>query len=725
MKRLLTRWSPLWLALGLMACDGGDGGDPDGGSPPRDGRTPPPDSSPPPGGEASLAFSPTWGGADAQFQGLNWQAMLDLNIFQPALEALRDTRVVILLCEPSDATCERPVLVREVAEGETDGDPIQDNFGPEIAVTGLPAGDYALMIFADTGVSRYHGLGWDDGFETSETAWGGVVSELDVMLSEEPVRPGFTPPPATMAITLTDGETTDLGELTLQHVHERDISPAPNAERGVLAVAVGEGVRVVDLSTHTVEEIEPGSGFYTHQMVDARGTPFAGTVCGMVDGPDDTVFLLYRDRGVGAGFAVQFDVASRSQLHGGARVLFEDGGMPCRGRFANGRLFVTNASGARGNVSEASGGENLWVASVAGLASGDVTARLHDRSHDPILQHGVDDIAIDGDDVYLTINGDSTLGGLPRECTRSYCVFRASMNRAGQLQLAPLGGSYEYWVGPEIGESYPTARGEVTCAEEASPWAAIEVASFHDGRTLLFLGACLEVAVFDTADGRELDFSAAPGVQGLDGTLFGHAFNAFALSPDGSTLWALPQKKSPVHFNFENPLDGSRTTFNRYMALPIQLSSGDAPALHPDFEGEDIDGWEGTTGIGPNATPAVDPGLDINLAYYTEYRERLLPSTPGFQPAAIPNGPSLVVTGDSLWVRGSGNAEAGASGLGKSGNLAVYDLATRRMILFPYDDAGYYRFWHGGAEGTPNMGFDLRPESDDPMATFGMRFVRE
>ncbi len=700
---------PLTVALALAGCDGSPDVDgPDGSTPGLDAGLPT--------GEASLSFTPTWGDAQRQFQGQVWQAILDLNVFQPAVADARDTRLVIMLCAPSDTTCQSPVLVREIASGETDGDPIQDNFGPDIVATNLPAGSYALMIVADTGISRSRGLAWDDDFETEETAWGGVVSELDVMLSGD-ATPGVTPAPEPVMITLTDGQTAELGTVTLQHVHERNISPPPNPEPGVMAVAVADGLRLVDTSTHAIIEAAPG--FPTFRMVSTAGSTVGGTVCGMIDGPEDTVFLLYRDASVGAGFAIQFDVGAREQLHGGRRVEFPGEGMPCRGRYHDGRLYVTNATGSRLSREEAEAGEGLWVASLGGLSSGDVTARRLDRADAPILQHGVDDLALHGSTLYATIGGDSAIGGLPSACLTSYCVFRAALGGDGIPAFDPSA----YWVGPSIGERYPTAMGDVTCLEEASPWGAITIAQHQDGRTLLFLGACLEIAVFDTSDGTELDLGAAPGTQGLDGTLFGYAFTSFALSPDGRTLWAMPQLKSPIMLMMQLGLDPTnRTEINRYMALPIDLT-GAQPRLDPAYAGDDIDGYQGEAGSRGYVTPAADPGVDINLAGYSVYQRRLLPSTASFQPASIPFAPTLAVTNDSLWVRGSGNAAAGASGLGKAGDLAVYDLATRQMILFPYDDAGFYRFWHGGADPEPRMGFDLAPESSDSVATFGLRFV--
>ncbi|MBX3274650.1 MAG: hypothetical protein KF729_30570 [Sandaracinaceae bacterium] len=718
-----TRAAALALTTGALAwgCDGG--GDPDDA-----GTTPGVDGGPgadggggvdggPPTGDAMLRFVPTFGpNAGNQFVGSSWREPISLNVLQPARMELRDHRVVVMLCAPSDATCESPVVVRQAALTDM---PIQASFGPTATVTGLPAGSYRVMIFVDSALSRTLGFGWDDGFETRERAWGGVVSELDVMLSAQDVSPsmGQNPPPAPMDVTLVDGEALDLGTLRLQHFHERDLSPSPRAEDAVIAVAVQDGVRVVDLRTHAVEEITAGSGFYTHVMTDAAGAPLAGAVCGMVRGPGRTVFLLYQSTSAGgAGYAVQFDVGARAQLHGGRRILFPGTGteMPCRGAFHEnggaGYLWVTGAPASRAALPEAEAREGLWFATTAGLASGDVSATRLARGDDPVLEYGVDDLAALGARLFLSVSGRPSDMNLPAPCRTAHCVFEASFDATGRPSLRS-GGDYAYVVASAQSAAYPTSMANVEC-DRGSPWAGIAIGRFHDGRDLLFVGGCLEISIFDLADMRRLDLSPAPGVQGLDATLYGNAFNAFALAPDGRTLWAIPQTSSSIHFYHRRGITEPemRQTFNRYMAFPIDLSSGAEPALAAAYAGDDLDGHEGMTNIGPYRTPANDPGVDLNYAYYVGYQVRWLPSTAGFtfQSASFPVGPSFVVTQHSLWMRGSG--ATGQSGLGKGGTLAVYDLASRRAVLWPHGEWDFYPYWAGGPLEDPFLGFDLAPE---------------
>ena len=695
-------------------------------------------------GTASLSFVPTWGpGAGRQFQGNAWKALIDNNVYTPAAMEFRDTRLVIMLCDVADHKCENPLLLREILESETSGDPIQNSFGPEITANDLPGGTFLFMVFADTGISRAMGYGWDDDFETKETSWGGVVSEMDIMLSDQEIEPspGVNPEPLAMEVTLVDDQELDLGTLRLQHFHERDISPSPVAENGLLGVAVEDGLRIVDLNTHTVVETTEGSGSYVFVMRDGANEPFGGVVCGMIRGPGNSVYLLYDDPSEGgAGYVVPFDVESRTQLHGGNRILLPGSGghMPCRGIYhegteGRGYLWITNASASRLNASGAAAGEGIWHVETGGLANGDITAVYMDGGDDPLLQYGIDDFAAHGDTLYMSFTGTHSSGAAPEPCRTAHCVFKAEFDENTGAPDLRSSGDYDYFVGPEVGASYTNENDEVLCIEGVSPWTAIAAATFHDGRNLIFIGGCLEVAAFDADTGEELDMSPLESVRGLDGTLFGQAFNAFALSPDGSVLWALPQVKSSVHFYIRRGIfdPDLRQTFNRYMALPIDLSQGEVPALHPDFLGDDIDDFEGPWSATSYTTPAADPGIDINYGWYVNYQLRWLSSSNGetFQSASIPVGPSLAVTRHALWVRGSG--ALGQSGLGKGGNLAVYDFETRRAVLWPWGGEDFYPYWLGGPQENPYstaglpapmLGFDLSPEDALDHPTRGIEY---
>ena len=686
----------------------------------------PPDTSPPPPpvtGDGVLRFEVVWGsGAGQQYQGSTWQAIIDTNLFSPTEVAYRDHVVLLMLCETTDPTCTAPIVVREVGAAETSGDPIQGSFGPDIELADLPEGDFLAMVIADSGISRAKGFAHDDAFGTSERAWGGIVSEFDVMLNDpaDPPSAQHNPPPAPLPVTITAAGT-DLGTLALQHVHERDISPPLPAETGKIVVAVEGGLRIVDLATYAVEPAE-GFASSTYAMLDPSLSVVDGEVCGMIEGTNGAVWVLFQRAGAD-GFAVPFDPVGRAQMADYHRVTFPGGDSPCRGIAAeidgDETLIVTNAPASRLNEPEAQGSEGVWVANVAGIEASDLAAVRSDRLTDPVLEVAVSDIAVVGEDLFLSVSADPYTNAVPPACNGTHCLFRASVGGTGSIVID------DYL--PVLPQADGTTNDVQTVdCTGSGPWAGVEAARFHDDRSLVFVGGCTQIAAVDTDTFSLVDFDdSLIGQQNLDATLFGQGFNSFSPSPDGATLWALPAAKSPVHFYIRKGHEGDdRQTFNRMMALPIDLSSGAVPGVSAAFAGGDLDGHEGLTNIGPYLTPADDPGVDINFATQVVHQMFWLPSTAGstFQSASFPIGPEVVATNATLWVRGSG--VPGVSGLGKSGNLAVYDLATRSPLLFPYaDDQDFYPYWLGGPGGDETLGFDLTPEGPDILATRGMIYL--
>jgi hypothetical protein len=100
--------------------------------------------------------------------------------------------LVIMLCATSDTTCESPVLIRAVtAEENEEGILVLYSFGADMRVSSLPAGDWLVMLMIDSAGSIGNGAAWTDDFGSIETAWGGVASTGDVLLSG---GRGTTPP---------------------------------------------------------------------------------------------------------------------------------------------------------------------------------------------------------------------------------------------------------------------------------------------------------------------------------------------------------------------------------------------------------------------------------------------------------------------------------------------------------------------------------------------------
>jgi hypothetical protein len=248
------------------------------------------------------------------------------------------------------------------------------------------------------------------------------------------------------------------------------------------------------------------------------------------------------------------------------------------------------------------------------------------------------------------------------------------------------------------------------------------IAPFHDGRTLLFLGQCLEVSVFDVETGEKLDYNdAGPGRPGFDATVFGQGFTSFTASPDGHVLYAVPATKSVIHFNFQIGTGSQRVTFDRHMILPFDMSQGTRPELLAEYAKENIDDWEGLTGIGVYETPAIDPGIDIRYAYRNKYQVYWAPDTAGSIPSVLPTGPTVAVGNNTLWLRGSGIP--GVSGLGWAGNLGVSALQTNKQVLWPRGDDPFFGVWLAGPAPDDGFGYDLTPESVQEVATYGLLYM--
>ncbi|MCK5796953.1 MAG: hypothetical protein KAI47_07215 [Deltaproteobacteria bacterium] len=697
---------------GHVVVDGGGGGDGVGDAPGK------------PTGKASLSFTATWGkNSKTQFDAI-WKPLM------PYYEG--DSALVIMLCKTDDPMCLAPVLTEELDAATRTTKPIQGSFGPEVTVKELPAGTFKLMIFADGVRSRAEGFAWNDGFTTKEKAWKGQVSEGDMMMSSEVPSNGSNPKPETVDITLTDGKTADLGKVTLSHVHERDISPDLPAESGSMMVVVEDGVRYVNLTNYDVDEVGAGSGVYTHQLVDSANKPLTG-VCGMVRSKGDVVYLLYH-----GGYAYAFDTKTRKQVSTKA-ITFDQasGKAPCKGIYMNkgGKdyLYVSNANAS----STGSASEGLWYADVTGLATKDVTATLISRNDEVIVNFGFGDFAVHDGDLYASQLTPKNATSGPAECKGKICVFRVTIGTDGKPNFKPKSGDYDVSAVMGAKDSFTNAQGTIDCLTSGNiARAGIAVTKYQGSgalkdHDLLFVGGCLEIKVLDLSDVRkEIDFdSARAGSQGFDATVFGQNFASFVPSPDGKTLWAFPSYKSPIHFDVAVPTPGDanhRQTFNRFMALPISLVASDLPSVDPAFAKGNIDGHEGALSLGKYKAPADDPGVDLNHVHAVIYQMTWAPGTAGstFQSASIPSGPTFAVTPKSLWMRGSGIS--GVSGLGKGGNVGVYDLASRRALMFSHAGDDYYHFFQmgpGGGQDKVRFGLDLTPKAEKDQATYGLLYL--
>jgi len=689
-------------------------------------------------GDAGLTFRPLLGSdAKEQFD----QAATP---FIPEDTSTDRGDLLILLCDVDDSTCADPI-VRVVDKGDESQwpadvggpAPIQKNFGPQITVTDLPAGTYAMTIVYDSLDSQRRGYGWDDDFDTDEEAWGGIVSETDLMLAGGSPSAGANPPPVTVEITLVDHEVLDAGDLELGHYHERKISEPPAADTGILVVGnkTDNAMRIVDLASYSVES--QGAG-YDVPLVDSDGGEITGSMCNVIEGPGDTIYALFTSTGMQndeAGFAAQFDVQTREQV--GGLVAFPRGTSqagPCRAVWhehqGNDYLFAVAA-----DSTNQGGNRGFWYANVGGLESGDVDATLMTMADDLLFDQPLMNVAAWQGEVYI----GTTTDDLP-ECEGATCLYIADFDTTGRPTVRDDGGDRAlYRAGTLRGDVTVPELGNqtVSCAdvEQGVYYFGLSVQTFKKTDTdYLVVGNCHSVEMIDLEAGELVDFDASqPGTQGLVGALYGGGFYDFELSPDGDLLWAVTANKSrfvhyPVATQPMGELGEDRITIDRHALMPIDLSAS-APGTLPSIDGSwgaDRDGFEGLPGDGIQdyVTPDFDPGIDVRGAFLKMYYLFWNRSLSGSLPNPFPVGPSIAVAHNTVWLRGAGAdlGDEGPSGLGIGGNLSTLDLDAQRLVLWPRTPEGdFYNPFVGLKQF--NFGFDLTPDADTSIATAGILYM--
>lgn len=689
-------------------------------------------------GNAGLTFRPLLGSnAKEQFDGAS-------RPFIPEDTSTDRGDLLVLLCDIEDAGCADPIVrvVDKQNESEWPADvggpaPIQKSFGPQITVPDLPAGTYALTLVYDSLDSQRRGYGWNDGFQTDELAWGGLVSESDLMLAETAPASAQNPPPITLEVTLVDNDTLDLGDVVLAHYHERKISEPPS-DSGLLVVGnkTDNAMRIVDLAAYTVESQRSG---YDVALVDGNGDEIMGSMCNVIEGPGNTVYAMFTSSGLSndeAGFAAQFDVETREQV--GGLVAFPRGTSqagPCRAVWHENQgsdyLFAVAAdSSNQGN------NRGFWYANVDGLSAGNVNAGLMALADDLLFDQPLMNVEAWQGEVYI----GTTTEDLP-ECQGATCLYIADFDSSGRptLRMDDSGDRALYRAGSLRGDvTVPELNAQtVSCAdvEQGVYYFGLSVETFKKTDTdYLIVGNCHSIEMIDLAAGERIDFdNDQPGVQGLVGALYGGGFYDFDLSPDGDVLWAIPGNKSrfvhyPVAYEPMGELGEGRITIDRHALMPIDLSA-DAPNEIPSIDGSwgaERDAFEGLPddGIQDYATPGFDPGIDVRGAFLKMYYLFWNRSLSGSLPNPFPVGPSIAVANNTVWLRGAGAdlGDEGPSGLGIGGNLSVLDLDAQRLVLWPRtSDADFYEPFLGLKQS--NFGFDLTPDSETSIATAGILYM--
>lgn len=658
---------------------------------------------------SNFSFASQWGAILAQFSA------------RPKL--------VMMLCNIEDEVCNEPVLTRELTEADGYTQPIQNTSGPTIKLYDLPEGWFHMVVFADS--ERSVALGEDYKTTKNGTTYGGMISETDMVTianDEEPTE--NNPPIATVPIIVKkDAEMQDLGTLNLSHFHERDISTHPDGENGYIVTATQTGLRMVDLKSYSL--LSGNSGRYSHdfQFVDESNNVIQDSVCGLIKADDETVWVLFS--GKNDGYAVPFNPKTQTQI-GTKKVVFESIGgskaAPCRGiaHTVNDEkmLFVSNYPGPAGAT------EGLWAVNVKNVLddSAVVTARAYGSKDDAFYQAGSYALAAYGDRLY-SLPAPSTKTKNLKPCGEgNACVFQLKIDPKATdknyLTLMKKGDAYDIIQEENITKEVTIDGQMLSCATGKLNLPGMGLAA-NDAHAFLFVSRCNDTAVYDVVGEtpQKIDMDdRAVGVNNMATHLFGQFMHTFTLSPDGKTLWAVPANKSLMMFYAD--VNGKRASVNRFMAMPLDIT-GSKPVLKAEYNKIDIDDYsekpEGS--VDAYVTPVIDPGLDLTNFYLHQYIVKWYPSLVGATPTFDITSPQVAVAQHTLWL---GNTTASSSAtFGQYSDLAVYDLAAQRGVLFPaYSDMeNFYRVFTNGNDSGRNFGFSLSPINHAQTATFGVVYI--
>lgn len=589
------------------------------------------------------------------------------------------------VCESPE--CKAPV-VKKVLEGEL----FSTGFAKEVTVTGLPAGERLLKFFLDTRYSQEYG----GGYEATQVI--GPMDVVQVANKTEVPTEGKNPLAGSVGVVLKDGETTPLGDVLLGHIVFDQPAFAPKTEDGYLLVAASgtdvfrNHIKVVDLEK--LEVLDP-------VVLKLNGGDFEGDICGFVKGEGSSLYVVAV--GAAGAYVFAFDTSTR-QFASTEPVLiphpdYKEGGptagldpekypWPCRGtRIAKGNrefLYLVAFKGA--GALQSSAPYPLVIVETTGMATGargQVVARL-DEDADPFFESSriIRGAATDGEKLYLLEASWSKL-------VDKNTVYVFSVADGGTVTKV---------------SQWESGTAEDTCGA-TNNWVPAIASVQWGGKTHILVGNDDDISVFDTQGQL---------VSKIDTTGYGLLITSFAVSPDGQTLYAMPNCKSSARkASVAAGVKGKRADLDRHAVVVVSLTSDPAsPSLK--HEDRDFDG---------DGTP--DGGVDLEFLYLKENLLRWCESCTGVVPPTSYTGPEIAVGKSGLFMRGTGiqSAEKNSSGLGQVADIGLYDLESGKGVIFRN-----YQIWLDGP--SSRWGFDLNPANaardyTDDVSTSALLWVQK
>jgi len=567
----------------------------------------------------------------------------------------------------ADADCKTSVTKKKVMEGEL----FSTGFAKDVSVAGLPAGKF----FARFGVDTKYSQEYDGGLD--KTGGFGPMDVLQVGKDVTEVDHGVNPPAATAEVELSEASPADLGDVLLGHIIFEDPAFPPPPEDAYLLVAASgtdvfrNHIKVVDLAKY--ETLDP-------VVLKYKGADFEGDICGFVRGQGDWIYVI----AVGAAGAYVFPFDTKSRVFGSAEPVliphpdYKEGGdtsgldpekhpWPCRGvAIQKGNrefLYLIAFKGAGALTNSAP--YPLVIVETTGMttgAKGQVVAKL-DKDADPFFDTSriIRGVATDGQTLFLL---EASWSKLVDKDT----VYAFSVGDDGKVTKV---------------NQWDSGTAEDRC-DSTNNWVpAITVVSWG-GQPKVIVGNDEDISIYDTTGTL---------VSKIDTTGYGRLITSFSLSPDGKTLYAMPNcKASGVHASVAAGVKGKRVDLDRHAVVEIDLNSDPAKPtlLHTDRD-HDGDGNK-------------DGGIDLEFLYLKASLLRWCEACSGVVPPTAYTGPEVAAGSGVLVLRGTGiqSAEKNSSGLGQVADIGIYDLASGKGVMFRD-----YQIWLDGP--SSRWGFDLNP----------------
>ena len=682
----------------------------------------------------------------------------------PGISDIGKGEIVIMLCNEDDPTCKDPVLARAVTAEEgydPSSHPIQGGSGPEIHLYNLPAGTYNMMVFTDVPVTARNGLSCKDTLPNCTKGvddWGCLVSEIDLMMvsnedydafykSNDKGKWGYYPQPKSRKITITAQKecttsacTQDLDTIHLAHYHERNISPTPRPENGYIVVATAGGVRIVDLSNFKVLQAFDAE-HVDYEMLDKNDNLIQDIPCGLIDGNDGkTVWIIYStgtDR-TRNNYAIPFDVQNKKQI-GKKHVEFVSN--------------VTNAEFCRGIVDKE--GHMLVWSRAQGKPATDGSTVLYAPDLSNVLN--------DEEDV-MTVS-DSSIAYLDRQESlvswhnTMYSIqgnisgrgSHQSSNGAGICSNDEAQCIFKTKLGEQGLEAITVKDDETTYIDNGAYFDKVDDKSCTIGdyfinvpslalveksqtEAWLIASKCMSVSAWkltydsdtDSVSEERITLGDRPGVHALDTSHYGVFIHDWALSPDGKRLYGMPSGKSTTMLYHKLGEDKKLQSSNRILGLVLDVT-GEKPVIASDAQfNRNIDDYEGNNDDKNPRSPAIDPGLDIQQHWYTQYFHSLTGSLGGMVTTFRPTRPRIVASENMLWLIrvGDGSREHDkTTTLGHQRDIATYDLKEARNILWPHLEETFYHPFSGATDEDRPSGFPLDQVHYDTINTMGIVYM--